>query len=50
MVTAAAAANSPLGDHEEVGVVDLGVSKVSVFGKTSILDSLERDKTDNVEA
>lgn len=48
VLTAAAAAcsqsHSPLGDHEEVGVVHLGVSKVSVFGKTSVLDSLEGDK------
>lgn len=54
VLTAAAAAacsqsHSPLGDHEEVGVVHLGVSKVSVFGKTSVLDSLEGDKTEKMK-
>lgn len=36
--------HSPLCDHEEVGVVDLGVSEVSVLGKTSVLDSLKGDR------
>lgn len=33
--------HSPLGDHEEVRVIDLGMSKVSVPGKTPILNFLK---------
>ncbi len=36
--------HSPFGDHEEVGVIDLGMSKVSVLGKTSILNFLKRER------
>lgn len=32
--------HSPLGDHQEVRVIDLGMSEVSVLGKTSILNFL----------
>lgn len=34
--------HSPLGDHEEVGLVDLGVSEVPVLGKTSVLNFLKK--------
>lgn len=36
--------HSPLGDHEEVRVIDLGMSKVSVLGKTSILNFLKEER------
>lgn len=36
--------HSPLGDHEEVSVIDLGVSEVFVLGITSILNFLMEEK------
>ena len=34
----------PLGNHKEVRLVDLGVSKISIFCKTSVLNFLEEDR------
>lgn len=35
--------DSPLGDHEKVGLIDVSVSKVPIFRKTSILNFLEEE-------
>lgn len=40
--------HAPLGDHEEVGVIDLGMGKVSVLGKTSILNFLGEERERNM--
>lgn len=36
--------HSPVGDHEDVGLVDLGVSEIFVLGVTSVLDFLRKEK------
>lgn len=36
--------HSPLCDHEEVRIIDFGMSKVSVLGKTSVLDFLREEQ------
>lgn len=36
--------HSPLGDHEDVGLIDLRVGKIFVLGVTSVLDFLRKEE------